>query len=69
MAAETIHANDLSETQLNALQKAATGMLKADDAKELEQMELVQITGDEVSLTEEGQATLRTLVDPAHPLL
>ncbi len=68
MATDTIHADDLDDEQKAALQKAATGMLKPDEAGDLEEMGLVTIKGDECSLTEEGQATLRTLVDPDHPL-
>lgn len=68
MATTTTHVNELGEEHVAALQKAAKGLLKPEDAKALEEMEFVQIDGDEVSLTEEGQATLRTLVKVDHPL-
>ena len=68
MAAETIHANELSEEEIASLQAAAKGILIGQGEGRLKDFGLVTRKGDEWAITEEGFATLRTLVDPSHPL-
>ena len=68
MATETIHASELSEEEIASLQEAATGTLVGDGKGRLKDLGLITRKGDEWVITEEGFATLRTLVDPSHPL-
>lgn len=66
--ATTTHVNDLTADEAEILKDVAKGSFKGDDVGRLDDIGLVQRTRDEWSLTDEGQATLRTIVDPEHPL-
>lgn len=68
MPSETIHADDLSEEEVASLQEAAKGSLSGTGEGRLKDLGLVTRKGEEWVITEEGRATLRTLVDPGHPL-
>lgn len=68
MPSDTIHANDLSKEEIASLQEAAKGSLTGKGEGRLKEFGLVTKKGDEWVITEEGRATLRTLVDPDHPL-
>ena len=64
----TVHADDLTPDEVEILKDVAKGAFKGDDVGRLDDIGLITRSGDEWSLTDEGQATLRTVVDPAHPL-
>lgn len=68
MATETIHASELSEEELASLQEAAKGSLAGKGEGRLKDLGLVTRKGEGWVITEEGFATLRTMIDPAHPL-
>lgn len=68
MPNETVHANDLSKEEIASLQEAAKGALIGKGEGRLKDLGLVTKKGEEWVISEEGKATLRTLVDPDHPL-